>query len=123
MPGRERRERVRPGSAQKGVAVGAGQGRAAGVEARVGPGRLSYRNGWRQHLVDGPLHPLEVGTGVDVGADHLAPGVNAGVGPPRTGQLDRVAKGPLEGVTQRAGHRVHAALDGETMERGPQVGD
>ncbi len=123
MPRGENRERVRPRSAGETVAVGAGQGRTPGVKARRGPLRHAHRNVGRQHLVDGPLGPVEVGTGVNVGGHHLSPGMHPGVGTSGAGQHYGVPQGPLQGTAEGTGDRVHTALGGEAMKRGPQVGD
>ena len=123
MPRGENRERVRPRSAGETVTVGAGQGRTPGVKARRGPLRHAHRNVGRQHLVDGPLGPVEVGTGVNVGGHHLSPGMHPGVGTSGAGQHYGVPQGPLQGTAEGTGDRVHTALGGEAVKRGPQVGD
>ena len=65
----------------------------------------------------------QVGAGPDVEADHLAPGVHAGVGAPGAGQLDGVAQDALEGAAEGAGHRGQPGLEGETVERRTEIGD
>jgi len=65
----------------------------------------------------------EVGTGVNVGGHHLSPGMHPGVGTSGAGQHYGVPQGPLQGTAEGTGDRVHTALGGEAVKRGPQVGD
>ena len=53
--------------------------------------------------------------------DHdLAPGVHAGVGATRTGELNRVPESPLESTGKGAGHCHHTLLEGEARYGAPR---
>ena len=72
-----------------------------GVEAVVGDHRLADGDLGTQHAVQRTLEPVEVETvGGGGERDHLAPGVNTGVGSPGAAELDGVAQHPHQGVGQ-----------------------
>ena len=62
-------------------------------------------------------------SGRDIEADHLPPGVHAGICAAGAGQLDRVAQDPLKRVPESGGDGGDLPLQGKAVERRPQIGD
>ena len=84
-------QRVRRRRVPHVVAVVAPRRREAGVEVVVGPRRVAHGDRRRAQLVEPPREVVEVDVVGQVAGHDLAPGVDAGVGAPGAGQLDRLA--------------------------------
>ena len=126
MPGDGGEQRVGRRRVPDQVAVGPSRGRTPGVE----PGRRhlgpDHDDLGRQLAVERPGQAdAVVGDRRQIDVDHLTPGVHPGVGPPGAGDDRRLAHPgrALERHLQRAGHRGHLGLGGETPEGRPVVGE
>ena len=99
------------------VAVLAASGPRTGRRSRsAAHSACAHGDGRRTQLVQPPGEVVEVGVGRQVARHDLAPGVDAGVGAPGTGQLDRLAHDRRDRVRQS--RRSPCARRGSTRTRG-----
>ena len=77
----------------------------------------------RAQLVEPAGEVVEIGPVGQLDGDHLAPGVDAGVGPPSTGERHRLADDRGDRLGQRSGNGADALVDGEPVKPGAVVGD
>ena len=104
------------------VAVGAGEGVAAGVEAVADDGRGGHGDVGGAEAVQAPGQVVGHGGGGRE-ARHLPLGVHPGVGAAGDGQLDRLAQDGLERGLELSLHRAHPRLPGPAGEPGAVVFD
>ena len=122
LPGGAVQERARHRIRPEVVPVLAPPGREPGVEIVGRPRRRPDDDRRPRRLVDPPLEVPEIGRSRQVEAHHLTPGVHARVGPPGSGQGDRHAHDPDDGVVQRSGDRDHAHVGRESVKRRTLIG-
>ena len=109
-----RQQGVRGQVLEDEVAVAPRPGRAAGVEAGRGHLGRPHHHGGLEEGVHRPHQPVDVDVLAHVDVDHLAPGVDPGIGAPCAHELDGVADDEADGArpappprcAARAGRRI-----------------